>query len=83
MKDFIELYEDGEYHLSHRELLRSFKDGVTHEALIYLIKNIITQNNFEIPNIGHMKLLFFYYFFKLGKVEFTNDYSFSFNTEAL
>jgi len=83
MQHFSDLYENEQYYLSHREVLRSFKDGVTADGLIYLIKNIITRNDFQIENDEQMELLLFYYFVILGKVEFTNDYSFSVDTEKL
>lgn len=81
--DFVELYDQWSYKLSFRENLRSYKDWLTAEKLVYGIKNIITNDDFKIKNTDQVKKLTFYYFYLSGGASFTNGYSFSFNKEKL
>lgn len=80
--NYINLYEDGNYKLSYRETLRSFK-SISEDSIVYLIKNIITKDGFQITDKKQMKLLVFYYFYLRWEVNFDNDYDFFICKESL
>lgn len=81
--NFQELYDEQKYGKSLLECLRSFKEGTTPEAIVFLIKNSISMDGFKIKDQGQIKKLTFYYFYLLWKVTFTNDYQFYFKKEIL
>lgn len=77
--NYKEYYDKKDYKTSLRESLRALKlsqrDG---EEYIYIIKNIISLDDFLVKNTALMQKLFFYSFYSRGKVSFTNNYSFYF-----
>lgn len=83
MKNFVDLYENEYYKKSFLNTLLSLKDWITEENLLYLIKNIITKDDFKVKNIEQIKKIVFYYFYKKWNVEFDNNYSFNFKKNTL
>ena len=81
MNKIIELYDDAKYRESLLACLVSLKDGFTQTNCLYIIKNIITLDEFEVRSRDRIKKLLFYYWNLKGSVEFTNDYSFSMTDE--
>ena len=75
----IDYFETEDYKKSLLETLKSFKNWITDEKILYIIKNLVVFNNFEFENNKNIKLLLFYYFYIKWRVEFDNWYTFYFN----
>ena len=51
--------------------------------ILYYIKSILVLNDFKVDNTKKIKELWFYYFYLVGRVEFTNNYALIFNKKIL
>ena len=83
MRDYISYYDDQNYRQSFLMVLSSFTKESSPSNIVYLIKNIIAQDNFQVNSKEQLRKLVFYYFYTLWEVRFTNDYCIYFKKDIL
>jgi len=63
---YIDYHDEQLYKKSLLEVLRKLKDTEREaEVFVYLIKNIISIDNFTVKNKQQLSILMFYYFYTL------------------
>ena len=78
--ELSEVYDNRDYKLSLLNSLKILKDSHTdHVSVLYIIKSIISLDGFKVRSISQCKILIFYYFYRLWKVEFEWWYTFIIN----
>jgi hypothetical protein len=75
--ELSEIYDNEDYNLCLLKSLIKLKDNwKNHENILYIIKSLISIEGFKVHSISQCKILIFYYFYTLWRVEFEWWYTF-------
>ena len=78
--ELSEIYDNNDYKKCLLYSLINLKNNwKSNDSIIYIIKSIISLDSFKVNSIHQCKILIFYYFYTLWKVEFEWGYSFVIN----